>query len=267
MEVNAMATESNPADRQLQIESSTLAMQGSLDWTTLTDSELGSAISESFSTLELLSRKAQAELRNHMLPALREVRRRFNKGQLVGGYQGIEDFYRSIGVNANTIYSWERRARLLTDGKLSLKTRSAEFIVPTIEQHGFELDGQTYFAVEPMKGNFIWIMPDAPSMADRKTGRYRLFYYLTVVLNNVSKKPDSAGESLCFSTPVSVTAPDVISWLQRHGVLEHRLKNFLWLPIEPTNRLIQTVFNNAYDFEFHNPQLRRESTKSTAVSK
>ena len=199
------------------------------------------------------SRKAQAELRERLLPAIREVRRRFAAGQQVGEFKGIEDFYHHIGINPNTVYSWDRRARLLTDDAVLAKSKKAELILPTIDEHGFELDGQTYFGLEIGKGNWIWIMPDAPSMSARKTGNYRHFYYVAVRL-----KVD-ANNDIFFSTLVAIPYPRVIEWLAERSIFEGRLKEFKWLQIEPTQRLIKNIFTAAYDFVEHNPQLRRET--------
>jgi hypothetical protein len=89
-----------------------LAMQGSdVDWTLITDAQLGDRINESFSALELVTRSAQAEMRGRMLPAIQEVRRRFKAGHKVSGFVSITAFYRGIGLNPDTLYSWESRAR------------------------------------------------------------------------------------------------------------------------------------------------------------
>ena len=87
-------------------------IETSTDWSSLSDKQLGDSITKSFSALEVLSRQAQKEMRERMLPALQEVRQRFKDGKLVGGASGIEEFFRSLGINPATVRTWERRARL-----------------------------------------------------------------------------------------------------------------------------------------------------------
>jgi hypothetical protein len=79
-----------------------------LNFPAMSNAALGAVITESFSALELLSKKAQHELRERMLPALREVKERFADGRLTGS---LHEFYRALGVNPATVRTWEHRDR------------------------------------------------------------------------------------------------------------------------------------------------------------
>jgi hypothetical protein len=89
---------------------STVALQRS-DFAAMTNTELGSTVSDSCSVLNTLSREAQKEFRGRLLPALREVRERYRKGQVIDGHVGIESYYHSLGLNPATVRTWELRAR------------------------------------------------------------------------------------------------------------------------------------------------------------
>jgi hypothetical protein len=91
------------------METSTERPIATLD--TWTDELLAERIEESAARLNVLSRQAQHELRHCLIPMLREVRERFKAGRTVAGCSGVQQFYRSIGLNPSTVRTWELRAR------------------------------------------------------------------------------------------------------------------------------------------------------------
>lgn len=87
----------------------TVATQRSECWEAVADSVLDCTVRGSVTTLQLLSRQGQAEIRNRLLPCLREVRHRFGAGQTFAGFDTWEEYLRSIGLNENTWRSWNFR--------------------------------------------------------------------------------------------------------------------------------------------------------------
>ncbi len=96
-------------------EVTTVAMQRSNlvlpNWTNYTSGQLHNIVRNSIDTLKSLSRAGQKEIRDLLLPALQEVRRRFSVGEKVAEYDGIEAYLEGVGINPNTVRSWEFRLR------------------------------------------------------------------------------------------------------------------------------------------------------------
>jgi hypothetical protein len=110
----------------------------------LTDNQLDIAFTQECA----FTRKAQKRFRERTLPILMDVERRFAAGQHFCGFTGIESYYRSKGLNPATVRTWKRRARMLTDGNVPAKLIKSAMPEPSVEAHGFELDGAIWVGTE-----------------------------------------------------------------------------------------------------------------------
>jgi len=80
-------------------------------WQAMPEGDLDKAVRTSISEIRMLSRRAQTEARERLLPALREVKRRYAAGETINGIVGLQAYFDSIGVNPATVRSWEFRFR------------------------------------------------------------------------------------------------------------------------------------------------------------
>jgi hypothetical protein len=81
------------------------------NWRAMPDGELDKAVRTSISEIRMLSRRAQTEARERLLPALQEVKRRYAAGETINGIVGLQAYFESIYVNPATVRSWEFRFR------------------------------------------------------------------------------------------------------------------------------------------------------------
>jgi hypothetical protein len=100
--------------------------------TNLTGEQLIVEVKQSLTTLHQLARRAQAEMRQTLLPVLREIRRRFELGEKVGGHKGWEDFLAAQGILPATVRKWEQRARLASP------SARAAHVLPEIDEEEYE---------------------------------------------------------------------------------------------------------------------------------
>jgi hypothetical protein len=199
------------------------------DWSSMTDGEL-------ITTAYNSSQKARAILRERLLPAIREVRRRFAAGQQVGEFKGIEDFYRHIGVNPSTVRSWERRARLLADGTAPVKSNGDDiiFILPTTEEHGFVLNGSSWSGRDDIRA--IYILPST----------YPNFYHYAVTLFTDEDDQDEnpwVGSFLTWSIK-PVRADAILMFLEFEGLSSRLLLSLKW-----TGWAADPVANNPFSLD------------------
>jgi hypothetical protein len=109
LEAQTAQTSTAPAAEIVaQFAPAEIVAPAALDFKALSDADLGAVVTESFSALELLSRQAQRELRERMLPALQEIKARFADGRMTGS---LHEFYKGLGINPATVRKWEFRAR------------------------------------------------------------------------------------------------------------------------------------------------------------
>src|SRR2546430_2079196 len=84
-------------------EVTTVALQRSdsngLNWTSYSSGQLHSVVRNSIDTLKSLTRAGQKEIRDLLLPALQEIKRRFQQGEKVAEYDGIEAYLEGVGIN------------------------------------------------------------------------------------------------------------------------------------------------------------------------
>lgn len=211
----------------------------------MTGSELVNAGITSCSLIKSLSRQAQAEYRQRLLPILQEARRRLNAGETVAGCRGVEDFYKAIGLNPNTLYSWEHRARRIegrpTQPKLA-KSNKRALNPPTFADHGFDLTGKSWWGIEIGVGNSIWIVA-VPASESESVGEC---YHVCVRLNIPSRQneEDDFG-GFVIRTKDAVRRDAVIGWLEYHGIVSWRLKQFKWIEQDNPEDLLKRLFEHA----------------------
>jgi hypothetical protein len=128
-----------------------------LKWTSYSGAQLDRIVRVSVSELTALSRKGQKELRERLLPALQEVRRRLKAGQSVDGYTDITDYLESVGLSEGVIRKWEFRLR---EKELRELTGNVDTDMPgtTIEV------GHTVSEPEPMVAPAA-LVPNTPDYA------------------------------------------------------------------------------------------------------
>lgn len=73
--------------------------------------ELDSFVRQSIGVLATLSRQGQKEMRERLMPALLEVKRRFAEGQAVAGFTTLTAYLRSVGLTPAIMRGWEFRLR------------------------------------------------------------------------------------------------------------------------------------------------------------
>ena len=80
-------------------------------WTSYSSGQLHNIVRNSIDTLKSLTRAGQKEIRDLLVPALQEIKRRFSKGEKVAGFDGIEAYLEGMGIKPNTVRQWEFRLR------------------------------------------------------------------------------------------------------------------------------------------------------------
>lgn len=80
-------------------------------WVQVNDIELDTTIRNAVSDLWYHGRAAQKALRAELLPALQEVKRRYDAGQTIFGIGNMEAYLKHVGLNPTTVRSWMMRAR------------------------------------------------------------------------------------------------------------------------------------------------------------
>jgi hypothetical protein len=118
-------------------------------WEQMSGKQLDTIVRGSISEIQVLSRMAQAEARERLLPALQEIKRRFKAGEKVCGYSGIEDYFQSVGVNPNTVRQWEFRIRQREQTALPEiagqstpdEAEDQDAAIPQLREPNYHLDG------------------------------------------------------------------------------------------------------------------------------
>jgi hypothetical protein len=95
------------------------------NWTSYSAKALHSIVCDSIKELTVLSRRGQTELRQRLLPALQEVRRRIAKGETIDGYNALTDYLSAVGLSEGVIRKWEFRLREKELKELGLDEKAA----------------------------------------------------------------------------------------------------------------------------------------------
>jgi len=101
-----MSTSLAPAEQHDKM--STVATQR---WELMHDVGLSSIISAAVADISILGRQAAKVLRRDLLPALREVKRRYDNGQTINGIRSLDGFLRNLCLNPSTVRTWMMRER------------------------------------------------------------------------------------------------------------------------------------------------------------
>lgn len=81
------------------------------DLTEMPDTALDGLVRHSISVLAILTRRCQREMRERLMPALLEVKRRFAEGQNVAGFTTLTDYLKSVSPTPVIVRGWEFRLR------------------------------------------------------------------------------------------------------------------------------------------------------------
>ena len=82
-----------------------------LNWTSYSTAALHDIVTDSIKELTVLTRRGQAELRQRLLPALQEVRRRIVSGEEVEGLDSMTAYLAYVGLHEGVVRLWEFRLR------------------------------------------------------------------------------------------------------------------------------------------------------------
>ncbi len=137
------------------------------NWTSYSAKALHSIVCDSVKELTALSRRGQTELRQRLLPALQEVRRRIAKGETIDGYDTVTDYLSAVGLSEGVIRKWEFRLREKELKELGLDEKAA---VPNVETNPVPdaeelaalltpLECEPQPASEPIEASATEIMP------------------------------------------------------------------------------------------------------------
>ncbi len=95
----------NQEDNTVRNERSVLGMAG---WKV---SQLDRIVRDSIEQLNSLTNKGRKEVKERLLPALQEIKRRIKAGETVYGHDTIQSYLTSVGLTDNIVRSWEFRLR------------------------------------------------------------------------------------------------------------------------------------------------------------
>ena len=78
-----------------------------LGWEGYTGKQLHRIVVDARENLAALTRKSRAELKERLLPALNEIRRRIKSGEAFNGYETFKEYLNSVGLTDSLFRSWE----------------------------------------------------------------------------------------------------------------------------------------------------------------
>jgi hypothetical protein len=92
---------------------------------TMSNEDLDATVRKSLNAVDVLSKRMHTIIRKALVKAMEEIKRRYDKGQTVAGYETFYAYVESVGINPNTLRTWrlrydenglEQRIRMLVAG-------------------------------------------------------------------------------------------------------------------------------------------------------